>query len=89
MRIDCTQCEMYESEHCEDCLVTAVLHPPAGLVDIDEDMDPPLQELAGVGLIPVLKFRPRRTAQAGPQNERGAGSAGPQNEYTEPDHKAN
>ena len=88
MRIDCTQCEMYESEHCEDCLVTAVLHPPAGLVDIDEDMDPPLQELAGAGLIPVLKFRPRRTP-ARPENQRGTGSAGPQNEYPEPDHKAN
>ncbi len=76
MRIDCTQCEMYESEHCEDCLVTAVLHPPAGLVDIDEDMDPPLQELAGAGLIPVLKFRPRRTASARPENET---QAAPQN----------
>jgi len=77
MRIDCTQCEMYESEHCEDCLVTAVLHPPAGPVEIDHDLDPPLRELAGAGLIPVLKFRPRRSA--GPQNTAGAGSAGPQN----------
>jgi len=76
MRIDCTQCEMYESEHCEDCLVTAVLHPPAGPVDIDEDMDPPLQELAGAGLIPVLKFRPRRIASAKPENET---PAAPQN----------
>jgi hypothetical protein len=58
--------------------VTAVLHPPAVVVDIDEDMDPPLQELAGAGLIPVLKFRPRRTAPARPENE-----------HTEPDHKAN
>lgn len=69
MKIDCTQCEMYQSEHCEDCLVTAVLHPPAGPVEIDGDLDPPLRELAGAGLIPVLKFRPR--ASAGLQNERG------------------
>ena len=68
MRIDCTQCVMYESEHCEDCLVTAVLHPPAGPVDIDTDLDPPLRELAGVGLIPVLKFRPRPVS-AEPRNE--------------------
>lgn len=59
VRIDCTQCEMYQTAHCDDCLVTAVLHPPAGPVDIDEDLDPPLQQLAGAGLIPVLKFRPR------------------------------
>lgn len=64
MRIDCTQCEMYETEHCEDCLVTAVLHPSARPVEIAEDLDPPLQQLAGAGLIPVLKFRPRR-AQTG------------------------
>jgi len=76
MRIDCTQCEMYESEHCEDCLVTAVLHPPAGPVEIDHDLDPPLRELAGAGLIPVLKFRPRRSAR--PQNTTAAGPAGPQ-----------
>jgi hypothetical protein len=78
MRIDCTQCEMYESEHCEDCLVTAVLHPPAGPVEIDHDLDPPLRELAGAGLIPVLKFRPRKSGSAGPQDGRGAGSTGPQ-----------
>ena len=77
MRIDCTQCVMYESEHCEDCLVTAVLHPPAGPVEIDQDLDPPLQELAGAGLIPVLKFRPR------PRVER------PQDPPGEPDRKAN
>ena len=71
MRIDCTQCAMFQSEHCEDCLVTAVLHPPAGPVDIDQDLDPPLRELAGAGLIPVLKFRPRGTASAGPQNSMG------------------
>jgi len=71
MRIDCTQCEMYQSEHCEDCLVTAVLHPPAGPVEIDQELDPPLRKLAGAGLIPVLKFRPRGAASAAPQNERG------------------
>jgi hypothetical protein len=84
MRIDCTQCEMYESEHCEDCLVTAVLHPPAGPVEIDHDLDPPLRELAGAGLIPVLKFRPRtgrkQNQTAGSQSQRGAGLAGPQNQ---------
>jgi hypothetical protein len=59
MRIECSKCEMYESSHCDDCLVTALLHPSQDAVDIDEDLDPPLQALAGSGLIPVLKFRPR------------------------------
>jgi hypothetical protein len=71
MRIECTECEMYESNHCEDCLVTALLHPPDGIVEIDEDLDAPLQALSGAGLIPVLRFRPREqrddqeTAEAG------------------------
>jgi hypothetical protein len=64
MKIDCTQCEMYRSDHCADCLVTALLHPPEGQIDIDEDFDPSLQVLSGAGLIPVLKFRPRRDPPA-------------------------
>ena len=59
MKIDCTTCEMYRSSHCDDCLVTALLHPPEGEVEIEEDLGEPLQALAGAGLIPVLKFRPR------------------------------
>lgn len=60
MKIDCTACEMYRSEHCEDCLVTALLHPPDGVVEIDEQLGDPLEALSGAGLIPVLRFRPRR-----------------------------
>ncbi|MGH2755368.1 MAG: hypothetical protein ACRDLB_13195 [Actinomycetota bacterium] len=60
MRIECSKCEMYQTAHCEDCLVTALLHPSAEGVEIDEDLDPPLQTLAGSGLISVLKFRPRK-----------------------------
>ena len=59
MKIDCTACEMYRSEHCDDCLVTALLHPPEGVVEIDERFGDPLQALSGAGLIPVLRFRPR------------------------------
>jgi hypothetical protein len=63
VKIDCSQCEMYQSKHCEDCLVTALVHPPADEVEIADDLDPSIDALAGAGLIPVLKFRPR---QAGP-----------------------
>ncbi len=60
MRIDCSNCEMYKSQHCEDCLVTALLHPPEAPLEIDEALEPPLATLAGAGLVPVLKFRPRK-----------------------------
>jgi hypothetical protein len=63
MKIDCTECQMYNSSHCDDCLVTALLHPPETPVEISDDLDPPLQALSGSGLIPVLKFRPREPVE--------------------------
>jgi hypothetical protein len=71
MKIDCTSCAMYQTSHCEDCLVTALLRPPAALVDIDEDLEPPLGALGEAGLLPVLKFRPRD------DDSRSEGSVGP------------
>lgn len=71
MRIECTDCEMYESNHCQDCLVTALLHPPDGVVEIDEDLDASLQALSGAGLIPVLRFRPRQTPAPSPAADTG------------------
>jgi hypothetical protein len=70
MRIECSSCAMYRTEHCDDCLVTALLHPPESHVDIDEDLDPSLQALSGAGLIPVLKFRPR--SDTPPEESRAA-----------------
>jgi hypothetical protein len=52
---------MYQSEHCDDCLVTVMLHPQSTSVEIEDELDPPLQTLAGAGLIPVLRFRPRES----------------------------
>jgi hypothetical protein len=62
MKIDCMQCEMYRSEHCQDCLVSALLAPPADSVEWDDDLDAPLETLAREGLIPELRFRPRSVA---------------------------
>lgn len=67
MQIDCKQCVMYQTEHCDDCLVTALLHPVEAPVEIESEMDAPLSALAEVGLIPVLKFRARAEA-AGAEN---------------------
>ena len=61
MRIDCSECQMYKSEHCDDCLVTVMLRPQSTSVEIEDELDPPLQTLAGAGLIPVLRFRPRES----------------------------
>ena len=73
MQIECRNCEMYRSSHCDDCLVTALLHPPDGVVEIDEDLDPPLRALSGAGLIPVLKFRPRKDPPVEPDAGAAAG----------------
>ena len=59
MKIDCTECAMYRSNHCEDCLVTHLLRPPEDAVVIDDELWPPLGALSGAGLIPVLKYCPR------------------------------
>jgi hypothetical protein len=69
MLIDCSKCEMYRSEHCDDCLVTVLLHPITDEVEIADDLEPPLSALADAGLIPALKFRarphPPEASQAG------------------------
>ncbi len=59
MHVDCNACRMKDTHHCDDCLVTAVLHPPEGVVEIDDALEAPLRALATAGLIPVLRFRPR------------------------------
>ena len=74
MRIDCSRCEMYRSAHCDDCLVTALLHPPSDEVEIDDELGEGLDALAGAGLIPVLRFRPRaedRAPETGPAEAAG------------------
>ena len=73
MRIDCSECEMYRSKHCDDCLVTALLGPQSSSVDIEDELDPPLQALAGAGLIPVLRFRPRESPAPPPGEAAEAG----------------
>lgn len=75
MKIVCAECQMFESSHCEDCLVTALLHPPEAPVEIDDDLDPPLQALSGAGLIPVLKFRRREPSPDDSDDGRATESA--------------
>ncbi|MDQ3877498.1 MAG: hypothetical protein M3290_04005 [Actinomycetota bacterium] len=74
MKIQCTDCEMYQTNQCDDCLVTALLHPPADTVEITDDLDPPLQALAGAGLIPILRFRPKPDERT-PRDDEGVNRA--------------
>ena len=77
MKIDCSECEMYRTDHCDDCLVSVLLHPLNDTVELDEDLGEPLRNLSGAGLIPVLKFRQRAGPEAGSApSEEGAAEAG-------------
>jgi hypothetical protein len=69
MRIDCDDCQMQGTHHCDDCLVTALLHPPEGAVEIPDEMGTSFGALAGEGLIPVLRFRPRDGSEDGEREE--------------------
>ena len=67
MQINCDDCQMQGTNHCDDCLVTALLHPPEGAVEIPDELGTSLGALSGEGLVPVLRFRPR--AEESPDDE--------------------
>lgn len=62
MRIDCSDCQMQGSEHCDDCLVTALVHPE-GPVEIDKLLSEDLGALSKAGLVPVLRFKPKASPE--------------------------
>lgn len=58
MIIDCKQCEMYESDHCRDCFVMAVLsRKEDSVLVIEPEEQPAIDTLQQAGLAPVLKFK--------------------------------
>ncbi|HEX2054626.1 MAG TPA: hypothetical protein VHJ78_12985 [Actinomycetota bacterium] len=58
MIIDCSQCEGYQSSHCQDCFVMAVLTRPKDRpLEIDAGQEPAIALLQEAGLAPVLRFR--------------------------------
>lgn len=64
MLIACASCAMRYTDHCADCVVSALLEPDArsGAMVVDADEERALRELARAGLIPEIRMRPRRTA---------------------------
>jgi len=61
MLIDCDSCEMQNTSHCKDCVVTYMLEPKPdrGAVVIDADEERALRELADGGLVPRIRMRYR------------------------------
>ena len=64
MLIECASCAMQHSDHCRDCVVSALLAPKARdtAVVVDADEERALRELARAGLIPQIRMRPKRSA---------------------------
>lgn len=61
MIIDCQDCAMYQSEHCNDCFVMAVVSNKRDEpLQIDPEHQAAIRSLQQAGLAPVLKFK-RRT----------------------------
>lgn len=59
MIIDCSDCELAGTEHCEDCFVMAVLshkNKDEPLI-LEPDEEEAIAALEEVGLIPVIKFK--------------------------------
>jgi hypothetical protein len=54
MLIDCEQCAMRDTSACDDCVVTFLLSD--GPLDLDESEVIALSNLAGEGLVPVLRL---------------------------------
>ena len=60
MIIDCKDCEMYQTDHCEDCFVMAVLtRRGEEPLELEEDERKAMASLQKAGLAPILKFRRR------------------------------
>ncbi|HYZ94073.1 MAG TPA: hypothetical protein VFA34_16995 [Actinomycetota bacterium] len=60
--ISCDACAMQHTDHCRDCVVSALLEPSPrrrGVV-VDAEEERALRELAHAGLIPEIRMRPRR-----------------------------
>ena len=58
LHIDCDRC-IARGPACEDCVITVLLGPPAGKVDLDSDERAALSALAEQGLVPPLRLVPR------------------------------
>lgn len=63
MLIDCNDCVMRGTNHCQDCVVSVLLDPTPreGAIVIDVEEERALREMARGGLIPEIRMK-RRTS---------------------------
>jgi hypothetical protein len=60
LTIDCDQCALRDTDACQDCLVTFVLHrEPDDAVVIDAEEARAVRLLERAGLVPKLRFTSR------------------------------
>jgi hypothetical protein len=59
LHVDCDRC-IARGPACDDCVITVLLGPPAGKVDLDSDERAALSALAEQGLVPPLRLVPPR-----------------------------
>jgi hypothetical protein len=66
MLIDCDTC-VARGLACADCVVTVLLHNPPQPVDLDDDEQAAIEQLADAGLVPPLRLVPQLPVEpAGP-----------------------
>jgi hypothetical protein len=61
LTIDCDECVMRDTRACDDCVVSFVVgREPGEALVIDVAEERAVRMLAGAGLVPRLRHRPRR-----------------------------
>ena len=73
MIIDCSTCVGRPTE-CGDCVVSVVLGPHVGVVDLDADEQTAVAVLAGSGLVPPLRLMPAEIPIRDPRERPAAGA---------------
>lgn len=54
--IDCDQCVMQDTDACDDCIVTALLAPSGGVIDVSGAEATALRNLAEAGMVAPLRL---------------------------------
>ncbi len=75
MIVDCDHCAV-RGEACGDCVITVLLGPPPGGVELDGTERRALDTLAAAGLVPRLRLVGAEHGADGPGNEHRDGSPG-------------
>jgi hypothetical protein len=57
LHVDCDRC-LARGPACEDCVITVLLGPSYGVLDLDSDEQATLSALAEQGLVPPLRLVP-------------------------------